>query len=97
MTLQEFKATLKNDNPPRDVGKELTALWIEANGDWDKAHRIVQVMENWEAQWVHAYLHRKEPDLWNANYWYNRCGKTMPEEKVSYQEEWDQIATDLLK
>ncbi len=95
MTLKEFKATLKDDNPPENVGKELKALWIEANGDWERAHKIVQVMENWEAEWVHAYLHRKEPDLWNANYWYNRCGKTMPEPDTSYQDECGQSAREL--
>jgi hypothetical protein len=96
MDLSEFKQTLKENGPPKDVGQELAALWIEANGDWDKAHSIVQVMENWQAEWVHAYLHRKEPDLWNANYWYNRCGKPMPEKGFSFDREWDQIAEYLL-
>lgn len=94
MTFDEFKKSLEEKAPPEGLGRELKALWIEANGDWDEAHRIVQVMENWEAQWVHAYLHRKEPDEWNARYWYNRCGKPMPDS--SFDEEWEQIARELL-
>jgi hypothetical protein len=47
-----------------------------------------------EAAWVHAYLHRQEWDEWNANYWYQRAGRTMP--SLSLDEEWDQIARGLL-
>ena len=56
----------------------LRALWYDLNGDWDTAHKIVQVMSDSKAMWLHAYLHRKEPDIWNAKYWYNRCGKPFP-------------------
>lgn len=56
------------------------ALWHDLHGDWDTAHRIVQDMSDVNAMWIHAYLHRKEPDIWNAKYWYNRCGKPYPGE-----------------
>ena len=56
------------------------ALWHDLNGDWDTAHSLVQVMEDVNAMWIHAYLHRKEPDIWNAQYWYRRCGKPYPGE-----------------
>ena len=56
------------------------ALWYDLNGDWDAAHSIVQTMSDINAMWIHAYLHRKEPDIWNAKYWYNRCGKPYPGE-----------------
>jgi len=35
--------------------------------------------------WIHAYLHRKEGDKWNAGYWYNRAGKPFPD--FSFEEE----------
>lgn len=69
--------------------KLLKALEIEKNGDWDKAHRIVQEIEHEHAYWIHAYLHRKEPDLANANYWYSRAGKPMPD--YTFQQEWKEI------
>jgi hypothetical protein len=58
----------------------LRALWYDLNGDWDTAHSIVQAMSDVNAMWIHAYLHRKEPDIWNAKYWYSRCGKSYPGE-----------------
>ena len=69
--------------------KLLNALEIEKNGDWDKAHQIVQDMYHQLAYWIHAYLHRKEPDLSNASYWYSRAKKNMP--SYSYEKEWQEI------
>jgi len=43
---------------------------------------------------VHAYLHRKEGDLSNADYWYRRCHSAAP--KVSLEEEWDTLARSFL-
>jgi hypothetical protein len=54
------------------------ALWYDLHGDWDTAHSIVQQMEDLHAMWIHAYLHRKEPDIWNAKYWYRNAGKPYP-------------------
>ena len=51
------------------------ALWHDATGDWDGAHRVAQDIETPEGAWVHAYLHRKEGDLVNAGYWYRRACK----------------------
>ncbi len=43
---------------------------------------------------VHAYLHRLEGDLANADYWYRRAGTERP--AASLQEEWVAIAVALL-
>lgn len=67
----------------------LNALETEKNGDWNKAHEIVQDVKHPYAYWIHAYLHRKEPDLSNASYWYHRAGKSMPE--FGYEKEWKEI------
>ena len=61
------------------ASNHLKALWYELNGDWDTAHRIVQKMNDANAMWIHAYLHRKEPDISNAKYWYRSAGKPYPE------------------
>jgi hypothetical protein len=62
------------------------ALYWEKQGDWDRAHKIVQEIDAPDAAWVHAYLHRKEGDKWNANYWYSRAGK--PFCNKSFEDEW---------
>ena len=69
--------------------KLLEALEIEKKGDWNKAHEIVQDLNHPQAYWIHAYLHRKEPDLWNAEYWYSRAKQTMP--NYSFEKEWNEI------
>ena len=74
--------------------KLLKALEIEKEGEWDKAHEIVQVMHHKLAYWVHAYLHRKEPDLSNASYWYSRIGRSRP--SITLEEEWEELANHLL-
>lgn len=72
----------------------LQSLWYDATGDWEKAHRIIQDVNDKTAAWIHAYLHRKEGDIGNADYWYNRAGKRRPE--LSLDKEWEEIATALL-
>ena len=94
MTLTEFKESLLNDNPPANASVYLKALWYDAQGDWDKAHELIQDVSGQQASLIHAYLHRKEGDLWNAEYWYNRCWSIIPD--VSLNEEWEQIASSLL-
>lgn len=45
---------------------------------------------------MHAYLHRKEGDLGNAMYWYEKAGRSRPEDDVTVRGEWEQIARELL-
>jgi|SRR6478736_646970 len=94
MTLNEFSATLNQQQPPAGSGIFLQALWHDAKGNWNKAHELVQDEENKEGAWIHAYLHRKEGDLSNAGYWYRRANKSMP--TVSLQQEWENIVTAFL-
>ncbi|RXK48826.1 hypothetical protein [Aquirufa rosea] len=88
--LKDFKATLTEDNPPKNLSVQLKSLWYDAQGDWDKAHDQVDQLMDRESAWVHAYLHRKEGDMWNADYWYNRAKKTRP--NVSLDNEWQNLA-----
>lgn len=93
MTLDEFKHTLDNQQPPDKV--LLEALWFDAKGDWEKAHRLVQDVNTLEAAWIHAYLHRKEGDAFNAAYWYRRAGK--PVFTGSLEQEWEQLVLRFLE
>ncbi len=67
----------------------IEALEIEKTGDWDRSHSIVQQYFTRDACWIHAYLHRKEGDLGNANYWYRRAGKPMP--TYDFDQEWQEL------
>src|SRR5690242_14367476 len=94
MTLDEFKAATHSPDAPRGLAAPLLALWQDARGDWESAHRSVQDESTREAAWVHAYLHRKEGDEGNAGYWYTRAGRKFPEADVD--QEWESIAAELL-
>lgn len=94
MTTAEFKDSVSKQTPPPGLSDYLNALWYDAKGDWEKAHTITQDIEDKTAAWIHAYLHRKEGDIWNADYWYNRAGRKRP--PVSLEQEWEIIIEDLL-
>jgi hypothetical protein len=91
----ELTALRKTPSVTDLASDHLRALWYDLNGDWDTAHRIVQQMNDVHAMWIHAYLHRKEPDLSNARYWYRNAGKPFPE-GASYEDEAQAILTDLV-
>ncbi|KXU35257.1 hypothetical protein AXK12_06040 [Cephaloticoccus capnophilus] len=94
MRYSDFKASLAAaDSPPAALSAELRALWHDAKGDWEAAHKWVMHSESRAAAWVHAYLHRKEGDLANASYWYARA--LQPVVEAPLEEEWEQIARAL--
>jgi hypothetical protein len=72
MDLATFKVSLKDTAPPDQIEPVLQALWHEARGDWDKAHRLAQSQGDARGAWGHAYLHGVEGDRSNAAYWYRR-------------------------
>ena len=80
-----FQKTLERPTPPATWPVALKALWHDAKGDWEASHDIAQEMYNPMGSWIHAYLHRKEGDEWNARYWYRQAGKPFPE--MSLEEE----------
>lgn len=75
MTVEEFRQSLKLEEPPDGLSLALAGLWWDAKGNWDRAHESAQQDEGVVGSWVHAYLHRKEGDSSNAGYWYRRAGK----------------------
>jgi hypothetical protein len=94
MDLAAFTKTLSETEPPASLSIQLNALWYDAKGDWDAAHDLINDLEDLRSAWVHAYLHRKEGDPGNAQYWYKRAGKPMP--NVDLAEEWRLIVSALL-
>jgi len=93
MNLESFESTLSTANPPA-VSGPLQALWWDGKGNWTKAHDLLQDDNSPAGSWVHAYLHRKEPDPANAAYWYRRAGK--PVASGSFEAEWEAMVTALL-
>ena len=95
MQLDEFRDTLEADHLPRGLAAPLRALWHDARGDWKRAHEIVQAERSKAAERVHAYLHRKEGDLANADYWYARAGAERPRGRL--ETEWEELVSGFLK
>lgn len=94
MTLEEFKQSVYNGKMPEGIDIYLQAMWLDARGKWSDAHHLIDSIENKIAYNVHAYLHRKEGDKWNANYWYSKAAIAMP--VYSLEEEWEAIVKMLL-
>ena len=94
MDLKDLKASLSAETPPADASVYLKALWYDAKENWKEAHELIQDIPDKDASWIHAYLHRKEGDIWNSDYWYSKAGKKRP--SLSLQEEWEQIVNAFL-
>ena len=84
-----FLESLTSEHPPEGLDAPETALWYALKSDWATAHDLINDLDDPMAMRLHAYLHRVEPDLSNARYWYRRCGLDMP--SVNPAEELDQI------
>jgi len=93
MNLADFQANLAGAAPAPGLDAPLAALWWAAKGKWDEAHHLVQDESTASAAWVHAYLHRVEGDLGNANYWYRRAGQPVATDALAT--EWDRIVAAL--
>ncbi|WP_020603533.1 hypothetical protein [Spirosoma spitsbergense] len=95
MTIDQFKTTLSQAEPPADIHPVLQGLWYDASGNWEAAHNVAQSQEGTQPyDRLHAYLHRKEGDRFNANYWYRRAGESYFD--GSLDEEWDLLVAKLL-
>jgi len=92
--MKSFKESLLLDAPPADFSTILKSLWYDAKGDWGQAHEQVDQLSSQDAAWVHAYLHRKEGDIWNSDYWYARAKKTRP--NVSLEQEWESLVAHFI-
>jgi hypothetical protein len=94
MNLDLFRASLAEASPPNELSVPLSALWWDAKGDWARAHSLVDELESSDGMAVHAYLHRKEGSASNAEYWYQRSGRTF--HRPSLDAEWTALVEALL-
>lgn len=86
MQLEQFERSLADPEPPPGLSEAMRVLWFDGRGDWKAAHDIAQDMPSEDGSWLHAFLHRREGDLSNADYWYRRAGRQWPE--TGLEEEW---------
>lgn len=87
--IEEFNATLTQASAPISWPETLRAMWFDAKGDWESSHNIAQDLHTANGSWIHAYLHRKEGDRFNAGYWYGMAGKKFP--VITLEEEHRQL------
>ncbi|MBC8984966.1 hypothetical protein H9X96_04165 [Pedobacter sp. N36a] len=87
--IKDFKQSLKDQRLPADLPSYLKALWYDGTGNWKTAHDVIDQLTDPRSAHIHAYLHRKEGDIWNADYWYKRAGKKRPE--LSLEKEWEML------
>ena len=51
MDFDSFKASVAKDAPPEGVSAALAALWQDAKGEWDAAHKLAQSQEDEIGAW----------------------------------------------
>ena len=94
MNFDEFIKNVDENEPSTELSEILTSLWWDKKGDWDTAHSIAQDIPTAQGSAVHAYLHREEGVIWNADYWYSRAGRVRPD--ISLAEEWTLLVKEML-
>ncbi len=95
MDMEAFVQSVTTDEkPPSGLAQTLQSLWWDKKGNWNRAHSIAQAIPTVAGSAVHAYLHREEGVLWNAEYWYKRAGRTVPH--TSLEEEWRSLVEEML-
>ena len=93
MGLKDFEESLRGAAPPEGLPATLQALWWDGKGDWVRAHALVDELETKDGMAVHAYLHRKEGEQWNADYWYRKAGDRFRREEL--EDEWRALVDGL--
>jgi hypothetical protein len=52
----------------------MAALWLRCDF-MHESHEISQELHTAEGSFLHAIMHRREPDAFNSKYWWRRVGK----------------------
>ena len=60
----------------------IKALDLACDGSWGESHKLVQQYSDKLSCLIHAYLHRVEGNMGNAQYWYDRADVDMPDNSL---------------
>jgi len=93
--IDEFVLSLDREEPPSFATPMLRAIWHGLRGDWDAAHELAQAQDDADGARVHAWLHRIDGDLENADYWYRRA--LQPSRRDDTRDEGLEIARALIR
>ena len=76
LSVAEIDAGLKRafavTAPGTDRHETIRALALLWHDHHDAAHALVQDASGGVGAYIHGMLHRREPDFWNAKYWFRR-------------------------
>lgn len=70
--LNEALREVSLDHPRSELLRALTLLWHD---HLDAAHSISQRVTGEDGAYLHGLMHRREPDYWNAKYWFRQAGR----------------------
>jgi len=74
-TSADLKSALNRAGLPSSRAELIHATILLWHDYLDAAHEIVQEVESSDGSYIHAILHRREPDYGNAKYWFRRVGQ----------------------
>ncbi|WP_282055101.1 hypothetical protein [Maribacter luteus] len=89
-----FIESLEGGLPAEYWPDALKSLWYDAKGNWEISHDLAQDIHDDLGSWIHAYLHRKEGDNFNAAYWYAKANKPFP--TITLKDEFKEIVDRIL-
>src|SRR5580765_8536550 len=72
---RDLDECLSRASLPAAVHHPIRAAVLLWHDHLDASHRIAQDLPGADGSYLHAIMHRREPDYGNAKYWFHRVGK----------------------